>query len=65
LRIQDKRLYAAPNKAVSKASSKAIDSVLKMVYREPVAINDQPGEDEGEGAAEEQKEAIGFMPDLC
>jgi hypothetical protein len=36
-----------------------------MVYREPVAINDQPGEDEGEGAAEEQKEAIGFMPDLC
>jgi hypothetical protein len=32
LRIQDKRLYAAPNAAVSKATGKSVDSVLKMVY---------------------------------
>ena len=32
LRLHDKRLYSAPNKAVSKASSKAIDGVLKMVH---------------------------------
>jgi hypothetical protein len=32
LRIQDKRMYAAPDAAVSKATGKSIDSVLKMVY---------------------------------
>jgi ribosomal protein L12E/L44/L45/RPP1/RPP2 len=66
LRLHDKRLYAAPNKAVAKASSKAIDGVLKMVYKEPAAIPDANANDGEEG--EEQKEAgepIGFMPDIC